>query len=476
MSTYNPPTLLQLALEGVLRKESIEFSDLEGLPITLFPPLFTEAFSGGHAEIIKKMVATWPFPCLPVGALLKTVGVEMLQAVLDGIDILLTQNVSLRCKLQVLDLRFLHQDFWTGKQNAICPADILIKKQVPEGLPNYPLRQCLQVVTNLALVSSLNKHQICLLQWAQQKKDSLQLCCLKMTIYNLPPEVISEVLDTFQPTYIVDLEIHTREVMSFLGFFAHFLGQMRNLVKFYLNQIDFYFSVANTVTDGKIGAAKFFSQFSQLNHLQHVYVNGAYISYDNMKKLFRCLKSPLETLFFTFCRLSMSDLRHMSDCQRLYQLKHLYLKGVVFSKSYFKSLRVLLENVSTTLQTLGLEHCRMKDSHLKVLLPALIQCSQLISVNFFDNHFSSPVLKDLLRCMANLSKLTVERYPVPVECYNDIGEVMVERFFQLCPELMDLLTAKRQPKKIFFATVCCPNCLRRCVYDLNTTRLCHCWE
>jgi hypothetical protein len=172
----------------------------------------------------------------------------------------------------------------------------------------------------------------------------------------------------------------------------------------------------------------------------------------------------------------MSDLRHMSDCQRLYQLKHLYLKGVVFSKSYFKSLRVLLENVSATLQTLGLEHCRMKDSHLKVLLPALIQCSQLIFVNFFDNHFSSPVLKDLLRCMANLSKLTGERYPVPVECYNDIGKVMVERFFQLCPELMDLLTAKRQPKKIFFATVCCPNCLRRCVYDLNTTRLCHCWE
>ncbi|XP_021056694.1 PRAME family member 12-like [Mus pahari] len=475
MSTYNPPTLLQLALEGVLRKESIDFSDLEYLPITLFPPLFKEAFSGGRAEIVKAMVAAWPFPCLPVGALLKTAGVEMLQAVLDGIDILLTQNVSLRCKLQVLDLRFLHQDFWTGKQNAVCSTDILIKKQVPEGLPNYPLRQCLQVVTNLAIASSLNKHQICLLQWAQQRKDSLQLCCLKMMIYDLPTEIINEVLNTFQPTYIVDLEIHTREVLSFLGFFTHFLGQMRNLVIFYLNQIHFYFSAVNTVTDGKMCAAKFFSQFSKLNHLQHVYVNGAYISYDNMKKLFRCLKSPLESLFVLFCRLSMSDLRHMSDCQRLYQLKHLCLKGVVFSKSYFKSLRILLENVSETLETLALEHCRMKDSHLQVLLPALSQCSQLSWVNFYDNHFSSSVLKDLLRCMANLSKLVVERYPVPVDCYNDAGEVVVERFFQLCPELVDILTAKRQPKKIIFATVHCPRCLRRSVYGVNT-RLCRCWR
>ena len=96
MSTYNPPTLLQLALDGVLRKDSIDFSDLEYLPITLFPPLFIKAFNSRHTEILKEMVGSWPLLCLPVGALLKTAGVEMLQAVLDGIDILLTQNVSLR--------------------------------------------------------------------------------------------------------------------------------------------------------------------------------------------------------------------------------------------------------------------------------------------------------------------------------------------------------------------------------------------
>ena len=62
MSTYNPPTLLQLALDGVLRKDSIDFSDLEYLPITLFPPLFIEAFNSRLTERLKAMVAALP-PC-----------------------------------------------------------------------------------------------------------------------------------------------------------------------------------------------------------------------------------------------------------------------------------------------------------------------------------------------------------------------------------------------------------------------------
>lgn len=122
----------------------------------------------------------------------------------------------------------------------------------------------------------------------------------------------------------------------------------------------------------------------------------------------RCLKSPLETLSMTYCQLSRSDLKHLSECQSLYQLKQLHFKSVMFSKSCFKSLRILLENVSGTLQTLQLEHCRMKDYQLKVLLPALSQCCHLTRINFYGNNFSSSVLKDLLQCMANLRKLTVE--------------------------------------------------------------------
>ena len=86
--------------------------------------------------------------------------------------------------------------------------------------------------------------------------------------------------------------------------------------------------------------------------------------------------------------------------ERFSHLKHLHFYGVLFAEC-FKSLQILLENVSETLQSLKIENCRMTDSQLKVLLPTQIHCSQLTLVNFYDNGFSPPVLKDLLQCMAS---------------------------------------------------------------------------
>ncbi|NP_001078985.1 uncharacterized protein LOC332923 [Mus musculus] len=479
MSTYNPPTLLQLALDEVVKKDSIDFSDLEDLPITLFPPLFIKAFNSRHTEIVKKMVATWPFPCLPVGALLKTAGVEMLQAVLDGIDILLTQNVSLRRKLQVVDMRDVHQDFWdvwTGKNDGVHSADEGIKEPISKHVPKYALRRLLKVVTDLSLFFYLNTHQRCFLQWAQQRNEYVRLCCLKMKILAFPVENIKWILNIFHPNYIEELEIYTNQVLPFLSCFAPCFGQMRNLLRFHVCQI--YLMSGSGVyrfAEVKRGAAKFLSQFSKLKCLQHLSMNGDYFSRYHMKHLFRCLKSPLESLSMNRCQLSKSDFKHMSDCQRLYQLKHLQFHGVEFPKSGFKSLQILLKNVSETLQTLKFEHCKMNDSQLKVLLPALSQCSQLTMVNFCDNDFSNLVLKDLLKCMANLSKLCVEQYPAPLECYDHRRNVVVEEFVQLCSDLMDILIAKRQPKTIIFATDTCSHCLRRCIYGRKTS-LCLCWQ
>lgn len=186
----------------------------------------------------------------------------------------------------MLDLRDVHQEFWdawAGREDGVCSADILS----PESLPTYALRQHLQVVTNLNLFFSLEEDQKCLLQWAQKSRDSLQLICLKMKICVFPMEIIKEVLNIFQPIYIEELEICTQDVLSFLRFFPHFLGQMRSIVKFHLNQIHFQYNVVDTVRDVKRSAAKFFSQFSKLNHLQSLYVTGTYFSYDNMKTLFR---------------------------------------------------------------------------------------------------------------------------------------------------------------------------------------------
>uniref|UniRef100_A0A8C8T7Z3 PRAME family member 12-like n=1 Tax=Peromyscus maniculatus bairdii TaxID=230844 RepID=A0A8C8T7Z3_PERMB len=465
MSIKNTPTLQQLAVQTLLSNQALAISALESMPTSFFPPLLKEAFDGRHMGLLKAMVAAWPFSCLPVGALMKTPDVEALQAVLDGLDMLQSQKVRpRRWKLQVLDLRNVHHDFldvWTRTQEGAHSTETGSEKQVGRGLPRYVLRPRLKVVTDLSFSFQLKEHQTCLLQWAQQRKGSVRLCCLRMTICDLPVEIIKKVLDIFHPYYIEESELFTNQLLPFLGNFASCLGHMRNLRKFRLTRIYL----------GEKCAIKFLSQFSKFNCLQHFSMNGVYFSSDHMKPLFRVELLPSPCV----CQLSQSDLKHLSQCQRLCHLKHLVLNGVDLSKIRPTHLRVLLENVADTLQNLELMNCRMKDSQLSALLPALSQCSQLTRVCFYDNDFSMAVLKDLLQSMANLSKLILELYPAPLECYDHQGYILVEKFTQVCPVLWDIVTAQRQPNIVAFATLICCECLMPCVYETES-RLCWCWQ
>jgi hypothetical protein len=96
MSMKAPPTLLQLAGQSLLRNEALAISALQTLPMELFPPLFMEALTRRHTEVVKAMVQAWPFSCLPLGPLMKAGELETLQVALDGIDMLLGQQVCPR--------------------------------------------------------------------------------------------------------------------------------------------------------------------------------------------------------------------------------------------------------------------------------------------------------------------------------------------------------------------------------------------
>ena len=92
MSGQTPPTLQKRARQTQLRDEALAISPLENVPAVYIPWLFQEAFAGRHNSLLKAMVAAWPFPCLPVGSLMKKPNLETLQALLDGIDMRLTRE------------------------------------------------------------------------------------------------------------------------------------------------------------------------------------------------------------------------------------------------------------------------------------------------------------------------------------------------------------------------------------------------
>ncbi|XP_051043933.1 PRAME family member 12-like [Phodopus roborovskii] len=476
MSIYNPPTLQQLAVENLLCNQTSTISTLEYLPINLFPPVFKKAITGRCMELLKAMVAAWPFSYLPVGALMKTANADVLQAVLDGVDILQAQKDRPReWKLRVLDLRNVNQDFWdvwASREDWFCSTETESEEQ-----GGNKLRRDLKVVTDLSLRFHLTEHQTCLLQWAQQRKDSVQLCCMKMKICAFPVEIIKEILEIFPPEDIEELELFTNHILTFLAHIAPSLGYMTKLCKFRLTHIFLNTDrVLNMLADTEETCTlQVFSQFSKLNSLEHFSMHGIHLSPDHMQQLFGCLKTPLKFLSITLCQLPQSGFKHLSQCQALCQLKHLKLSGVVLSRFCVPHLRVVLENVADTLQNLELVNCVMEDSDLSALLPALSRCSQLTTVNFYDNDLSTAVLKKLVQSMAGLSNLTAEFYPASLECYDPLGRVLVEQFTQLCLELLDILFAKRQPKKIVFATGTCLQCCKRSVYDMET-RLCDCGQ
>lgn len=196
-----------------------------------------------------------------------------------------------RRKLQVVDMRDVHQDFWdvwTGKNDGVHSADEGIKEPISKHVPKYALRRLLKVVTDLSLFFYLNTHQRCFLQWAQQRNEYVRLCCLKMKILAFPVENIKWILNIFHPNYIEELEIYTNQVLPFLSCFAPCFGQMRNLLRFHVCQI--YLMSGSGVyrfAEVKRGAAKFLSQFSKLKCLQHLSMNGDYFSRYHMKHLFR---------------------------------------------------------------------------------------------------------------------------------------------------------------------------------------------
>ena len=181
----------------------------------------------------------------------------------------------------------------------------------------------------------------------------------------------------------------------------------------------------------------------------------------------RCLKKPLKKFCLSNCELTQSDLDYLPYCLNIFELEKLHLNDIYLHDLFLAPVVFLLERVRDTLQTLDLESCCLEDSHFSVLMPALSQCSHLRVVDFYDNNVSLPILKQILHHTAQLCKLTFERYPAPLECYDENGVILSYRFKNFCPELLAILRAKRQPEEVIFETTTCSKCGGSYMYDLE---------
>nr|XP_034359216.1 oogenesin-3-like [Arvicanthis niloticus] len=459
----SPLTLEKLAIQSLLREEALAISALKDLPHLLFPVIFEEAFINGHTKVLTAMIPVWPYPYLYVGMMIENRNLETLKAMLEGLDILIAQKVrSSRCKLREINWRNKYQHvtgIWSGSRKLL--PGFMTQKQPVQNSPGCGMKKELKVTTQLKLVEGrLDESDRYLFQWAQQRKDSIHLCNTNLEIQGLTKATVIEIFKFLHADCVQDLLLSDL-CLEDLDFLNPYLRQMNNLLNLTLCHI----------TDTLCMDASEMSLLPPFHCLQKLSVNDSPYVYGNLKGFLRCLKKPLESLIITDCNLSQSDLDCLPYCLNIFELKSLILANINLCDLLLEPLWFFLERVGHTLENLELELCGIQDSQLNTLLPALSQCSQLRFVSFNDNEFSLLSLKELLHHTAQLSQLEREIYPAPLECY-DRDVILSHRLEKLCPELLDILTAKRMPKEVIFETTRCSNCAGYYIYDLETES-CH---
>ncbi|XP_008583432.1 PREDICTED: PRAME family member 12-like [Galeopterus variegatus] len=373
-----------------------------------------------------------------------------------------TKIKSSRCKMQVLDLRNVHRNFWSlwsGAEAGACSPWAMNETQSVEDFPGTGGKRPLKVLVDLCLKeTALDEFHTCLLLWVKQRQGLLRLCCRKLDISSLPICVIDEVLRMVELDCIQEVRMDRNCDLLKLASFAPFLGRMSNLRKLLLHHV---FEIPRiSPEEMKEIIVKIASHFAKLHHLQELYVESAVFLEVHVHVLLRCLKTPFETLSIHNGWLYESDMSHLFQCLSISQLKHLDLRGICLIHVSPESLRVLVESVAVTLQTLDLQDCWMTNPQLNAILPALSHCSQLRAFSFYGNYFSMAALKDLLRHTANLANLSLEMYPAPLESYDPDGDFQWGTFVQLRAELMVILRVFRQPKLIWFSSYPCVRCTK----------------
>ncbi|XP_054576664.1 PRAME family member 20-like [Eptesicus fuscus] len=466
MSMQTPPTLLELAGKRLLRDQASAIAALEHLPAELFPPLFILAYhSRRHQESLKAMAQAWPYPVLPLGGLMQRPRVKVLKAVLDGLDVLLAQEVRpRRWKLRVLDLRNLGADFWrmwcgdsTLKRSLMGPVTVHRSSPNMEH-PLAPVEVFLDLNFN---DRDRDEFFMYVIQWAQQREGLLHLCCKTLRIAEVPFQRVRKVLDAVQLDCIQEVEVNCTWDLPTLGTFALYLGQMRNLQRLSLSHIHVLSEEEEEEDDEEDeeeleeegSFSQFLSQMLRLQHLRELDMDSPSFLRGRLDQMLRCLQTPLDKLTIThFQRLTHSDLTHLFQSPNLRQLKSLRLYCANFADFSPEPLRALLEAVAPTLQELYLDKCAMVDSHVEVILPVLSLCHQLISITISENHLSVATVEKLLRHTAGLRSLELELYPVPLECYTIQETVNQERLALVRAELTGILRELGQPRIILLAT------------------------
>ncbi|EHB09142.1 PRAME family member 12, partial [Heterocephalus glaber] len=492
MTTQSPLTLYKLSKQSLLKSETTASSALHDLPTLIFHEIFIEAFMREHNEVLKVMVQAWPFPCLPLRSLmdlreprtpytplgkvaLQQRNLQTLQALLDGLDMQLSQKVHhSRWRLQMLDWRDVHRDFWTVGPRAMRAAHSEDASNKETGKPGLRKKKpTLTILMHLCFEAwskscvTRDELQLCLLNWARKRKASVHLCCEKVMINSKAVFTILKLLRAVQLDSIQELDVFSDWGRESMKAFVPLLKKMMNLRTFHFSSLspEVYTSAQKNKRDSRFYAF----HLGQMQSLRELHIDDVFFLEGTLHKILRS-QTPLEVLSLSSSPLKESDLKHLAHCASTSQLKSLSLRKFSMKSFNPETLQALLDKLACTLETLVLEHCDITDAQFLAILPALSRCSQLKTFSCYGNPISLGILQVLLRLCAGLSQLTKGLYPAPLESYESkipAKFVDPEKFPQVCAKLEQVLKDIRPSLSIRICTYSCDWCMICQLYRLE---------
>ncbi|XP_048205307.1 PRAME family member 12-like [Perognathus longimembris pacificus] len=353
----DPSSLQHLAMQSLLSSQSLAISALEDIPVVLFPLVFMEVYARSHTEALKAVVQDWPFPYLPLHDLAESPEPQTFKAVLDGLELLLAKKEHpSRWKLQVLGLQKGHSDIWTQGYPTvpqISYPDILTDKPTVSCCSGMCEQPPLVIVTDLTLKQGIHDAlQSYLLQWAQERKEGVQLCSRKLLSdsFSEIQKVLQVVrLDSIQKLMVC--ELWNPETMKPC---VPYLSLMKNHhIPSISNRLEYFCTFKS-----RVGSYSWKSKayFWHLPHVQELHMEAIVFVPGNLPAIIRRL-SPLRTLSLDGCLRVETDTWFLPQLPHTRQLKYLLLRHLPMNALSPEPLRVLLELVVGTLETLVLDRC-----------------------------------------------------------------------------------------------------------------------
>ncbi|KAM6454662.1 leucine-rich repeat-containing protein 14 isoform 2-T4 [Liasis olivaceus] len=455
---------------------------LDFLPKELYPVLFKAAFMDKRTPSLQQLVQTWPFPVLSFQKLLRKCqhceralirekpNKLCIQAIILGVVTYLIKMLEDRtCSkskgqyLQILDMTGL-QDEGQGPESmslwsrtvTLAKACLDVSKQQSKCLKRSSKRRKGPYSSSVALPAPqpvsvdvwvdlfVNSTSYVVLKDALQinSSNALRLRCRDFRAEELSIASTVGLLEFLDPAGVrqVDLRFNNLGLSGLRVVLPH-LTKFTNLASLKLpySNID-----VRRLTVGMEGNLQYFAtQLSRLSCLKELNLGSSRLS-GKLRQLLGLHTSAL---------------------------KKLDLSGNNLSDSLLQPFQGLLTEAASTLLHLDIMECRLMDTHLNLLLPALCRCTRLRYLGVFGNPISAKGVKNLLHKTVGLLDLQLVIYPYPVDCYGDDlpwpptssnllnGSVDEEKFSRVSNELQQMLLSANRGDAIWTTNLCRHNSL-----------------